>query len=92
MLKPLWRYALKKLLVILPIIMALILIGLYILGGRIMNKPLISEEEIILEYNVKTIWDIVVNNSDYGWRSAIKKIELLDNESWIEYYDADEIL
>ena len=54
-----------------------------------MDKPLISEKEIILEYNVKAIWDIVVNNSDYGWRSDIKKIELLDNENWMEYYDEE---
>jgi hypothetical protein len=31
-------------------------------GGNNMGKPLIAEKEIILKYNVKTIWDIVVNN------------------------------
>jgi hypothetical protein len=54
-----------------------------------MNKPLVAEKEIILEYNVKTIWDIVVNNNDYSWRTDIRKIELLENGIWIEYYDKD---
>ena len=44
-----------------------------------MSKPLIAEKEIILEYNVKIIWDIIVNNSDYKWRSDIKNIEILEN-------------
>ena len=37
-----------------------------------MSKPLIAEKEVILKYNVKIIWNIVVNNSDYKWRSDIK--------------------
>jgi hypothetical protein len=69
------------------IIFVLILIGLNILGGTIMNKPLVSEKEIVLQYNIKTIWDIVVNNNDYDWRSDIKKIEIIDNGNWIEFYD-----
>ena len=60
---------------------------LYIIGGIIVKKPLISEKEIILDYNVKNIWEIVVNNSDYQWRTGIHKIELLENGNWIEYYD-----
>ena len=53
-----------------------------------MNKPIVSEKEIVLKYNAKTIWDIVVNNSDYKWRSGINKIEILENEKdWIEYYN-----
>jgi len=44
-----------------------------------MNKPLISEKEIVLRYNIKTIWSIVVNNNDYNWRSGLKRIELLEN-------------
>jgi hypothetical protein len=52
-----------------------------------MNKPLISEKEIVLGYNVKTIWFIVVNNNDYDWRSGLKRIELLENGKWMEYYD-----
>jgi len=53
-----------------------------------MSKPLIAEKEVILKYNVKIIWDIVVNNSDYKWRSDIKNIKILENgKDWIEYYD-----
>ena len=73
------RCILKKLLVILSIIVVLVLICLYIIGGTIMNKPLISEKEIVLGYNIKTIWSIVVNNNDYNWRSGLKRIELLEN-------------
>jgi hypothetical protein len=42
---------LKKLFVVLPIIVILALVGLYILGGTIMDKPSISEKEVVLEYN-----------------------------------------
>ena len=52
-----------------------------------MNKPLISEKEIILEYNIRKIWNVIVNNSDYSWRSGIKKIEITGNGKWTEYYD-----
>ena len=53
-----------------------------------MNKPLISKKEIVLKYSAKTIWDIVVNNNDYKWRSGINKIEILENgKDWIEYYN-----
>ena len=56
-----------------------------------MNKPLIAKKEIILKYNVKTIWDIVVNNNDYKWRSGVKKVEILENgKNWKEYYDVKE--
>jgi hypothetical protein len=55
-----------------------------------MGKPLIAEKEIVLKHNVKTIWDIVVNNDDYKWRTDIKKIEKLENgKDWIEYYDTN---
>ena len=53
-----------------------------------MSKPLIAEKEIILENNIKIIWDIIVNNYDYKWRSDIKNIKILENgKDWIEYYD-----
>jgi hypothetical protein len=53
-----------------------------------MSKPLIAEKEIILKHNVKNIWDTVVNNNDYKWRTDIKEIETLENgKKWIEYYD-----
>jgi hypothetical protein len=53
-----------------------------------MNKSIVSETEIILKYNVKIIWDIVVNNNDYKWRTDIKELEIIENgNDWIEYYD-----
>jgi hypothetical protein len=56
-----------------------------------MNKPLVAEKEIILEHNIKRIWDIIVNNNDYKWRTDIKKIKILENgKDWIEYYDIKE--
>jgi hypothetical protein len=55
-----------------------------------MNKPIISEKEVILKYSVKNIWDIVVNNNDYKWRTDIKELEILENgKDWIEYYDVN---
>ena len=56
-----------------------------------MVKPLIAEKEVILKYNIKTIWDIVVNNNDCKWRTDIKKVKILENgNDWIEYYDENE--
>jgi hypothetical protein len=56
-----------------------------------MCKPLIAKKEVILKYNIKIIWDIVVNNGDYKWRSGISRIETLENgRDWIEYYDVKE--
>ena len=63
------------------------MICLYIIGGFVLNKPLISEREIILNNNIKDVWNVVVNNNDYKWRTGIKKIELLKNNEWLEYYD-----
>jgi hypothetical protein len=55
-----------------------------------MGKPLIAEKEIILKYNIKTIWDIIVNNNDYKWHTGIYKIEMMENgKDWVEYYDAN---
>jgi hypothetical protein len=53
-----------------------------------MGKPLVAKKEIVLKYNVKNIWDIVVNNNDYKWRTDIKEIEMFENgKDRIEYYD-----
>ncbi|WP_010253888.1 hypothetical protein [Treponema primitia] len=53
-----------------------------------MGKPLVAKKEIILKYNVKIIWNIVLNNNDYKWRTDIKEIKILENgKDWIEYYD-----
>jgi hypothetical protein len=55
-----------------------------------MNKSIVSEKEMILKYSVKIIWDIVINNNDYKWRTDIKELEILENgNGWIEYYDVN---
>ena len=51
-----------------------------------MEKPIISERETVFQYNVKTIWNIVINNKNYKWRTGIEKIDILENDR-IEYYD-----
>jgi hypothetical protein len=54
------------------------------------NKPIISEKEVISKYNIKIIWGIVVNNNDYKWRTDIKELEITENgKGWIEYYDTN---
>ncbi|MDR2406713.1 MAG: hypothetical protein LBE13_01160 [Bacteroidales bacterium] len=53
-----------------------------------MNRPIISEKKVILKYNVRIIWDIIVNNNDYKWRTDIKELEIIENgNGWIEYYN-----
>lgn len=31
------------------------------------------------------LWDTITNNSDYSWRSNLSKIEVVDNQHFIEY-------
>lgn len=31
------------------------------------------------------LWDIIINNYNYSWRSDISKIEVIDEEHFIEY-------
>jgi len=36
--------------------------------------------------DIQMVWDIVTNNQQYGWRSDISKIEVLDDgQTFIEY-------
>jgi len=77
----------KKIILFIPIIVVLVIVSLYILGATVMNKPLISEKEIVLDYNVRKIWNIVVNNEDYSWRSGIKTLEVIEDGRWKEFYD-----
>jgi len=52
------------------------------------NKPFVIKKEVILDYNVKDIYDIVVDKEHYEWRKDVKKIEIFHNgKKWIEYYD-----
>jgi hypothetical protein len=52
---------------------------------------LIAKKECTLNYNIKSIWNIIVNNNEYEWRSDITKIKISENgKDWIEYYDLEE--
>jgi hypothetical protein len=54
--------------------------------GEIMPKERVSEVIAYFKADVKTVWDVVTNNSDYSWRSDIEKIEIKDNgNEFIEY-------
>jgi hypothetical protein len=54
----------------------------------IQDKSLVSKKEFILKYNIKDIWDIVIDNENYEWRTGVKKIKIMENgNKWIEYYD-----
>ncbi len=33
----------------------------------------------------KTVWDIVTDNKNYGWRSDLSKIEIIDENQFDEY-------
>ncbi len=35
--------------------------------------------------SIEKIWKIVTNNSNYSWRSDLSKIEIVDNNHFIEY-------
>lgn len=51
-----------------------------------MGKARISEITAYFNSNIKSVWDVVTNNSDYNWRSDIKRIEVLnDGKEFIEY-------
>ena len=52
------------------------------------NFPLVAKKEEILNNNINQIWDLVVDNTNYQWRTAIKNIEIYENgKSWVEYYN-----
>jgi hypothetical protein len=39
---------------------------------------LIAKKKCILNYNIKNIWNIIINNNEYEWRSDIRKRKRLD--------------
>lgn len=52
----------------------------------ILGKARISEVTAYFNSNIKSVWNVVTNNSDYKWRSDIKKIEILNSgKEFIEY-------
>ncbi len=53
-----------------------------------MSKARIAQKTVYFTSDIKKVWDIVTNNSDYAWRSDIKSVEILsDGNEWLEYYD-----
>ncbi|WP_425539866.1 SRPBCC family protein [Microaceticoccus formicicus] len=44
-----------------------------------------SNIEAILPYDIKKVWDIVTSFDDYSWRSDLSRIEVLDENSFVEY-------
>ena len=36
-------------------------------------------------YDIKKVWDIVTSFDDYSWRSDLSKIEVLNENSFVEY-------
>lgn len=51
-----------------------------------MSKARKSEITATFKANIKTVWNVVTNNSDYKWRSDIERIEIIDDgNTFIEY-------
>ena len=45
-----------------------------------------SEITADFQSDVKTVWNVVTNNSDFNWRSDLSKVEVLENgKEFIEY-------
>lgn len=36
-------------------------------------------------YDCRTVWDIVTDNANYGWRSDLSRIEVVDEQNFDEY-------
>jgi hypothetical protein len=52
------------------------------------GRGLMRKSEITAEFksDLKTVWEVVTNNSQYNWRSDLGKVEVLKNgEEFIEY-------
>lgn len=35
--------------------------------------------------DIRQVWNVVTNNREYGWRSDLSRIEILDDQHFIEY-------
>lgn len=47
-----------------------------------MIKSIISKE---FNCNIKKLWDIITDNTNYAWRSDLSRIEIVDDNHFIEY-------
>lgn len=36
-------------------------------------------------YTIQKVWDVVTNNEEYSWRKDIARIEIVDQNNFIEY-------
>ena len=45
----------------------------------------ISRLTALFQSDIKTVWDIVTSLDNYQWRSDISKIEVLNEQQFIEY-------
>jgi hypothetical protein len=52
-----------------------------------MSKARKSKIIAIFKSDIKSVWEVVTNNTDYMWRSDIKRIDIINNgEAFVEYY------
>ena len=51
-----------------------------------MGKARVSQITAYFDCNIKSVWNVVTNNSDYKWRSDLKRIDIVkDGKEFIEY-------
>lgn len=44
-----------------------------------------SEITRVIENTKEKVWEIITNNKDYRWRTDLSKIEIIDENNFIEY-------
>ena len=45
----------------------------------------VSTVKAVFQTDVKSVWDIVTSLDNYSWRSDVEKIEVIDDNRFIEY-------
>lgn len=45
----------------------------------------VSNMKVILQRNVKNVWDVVTSLEEYQWRSDLSRIEIVNEKQFIEY-------
>ena len=45
----------------------------------------ISKAEVKLNCDIKRVWKVITDNSDYKWRSDIEKIKITSDNTFVEY-------
>lgn len=44
-----------------------------------------AKMRVKLDYDQTEIWKIITNNSNYAWRSDVKRIEIINDKEFLEY-------